>query len=227
MADTHSAPAPTALSRRVLNTFVAPRRLFGQFRVHTPWLGVLAVTTLVAIIATITIPDSFFLEQTRNPTNRLGRPVAVTSDPATIARWGRIMAAFSAAFLQPMIALGLAGLLAVVFGALMRGQARFAQYLAISSHALLVPALGALLLLPLRFSNPELEPSLALFTPFLSPEGWPFRLLASVNVFSIWTLVLLALGVSVVDRHIPWDRATAVLLGIYLVLGVGTAALGS
>jgi hypothetical protein len=126
-----------------------------------------------------------------------------------------------------MIALGIAGLLALVFGALMRGQARFAQYLAISSHALLVPALGALLLLPLRFANPELEPSLALLTPWLSPEGWPFRLLASLNVFSLWTILLLALGVSTVDRDIPWGRAAAVLLGIYLVLGMGTAALGN
>lgn len=221
------ATAPTPLPRRVLDTFVAPRRLFAEFRVHTPWLGALAITTLVAVLATITIPDSVFVEQTRNATNRLGKPVTVTSDPATIARWGRILAAFSAAMLQPMIALGLAGFLALVFGALMRGQARFAQYLAISSHTLLVPALGTLLLLPLRFGHPELEPSLALLTPWLSPAGWPFRMLASLNVFSLWTIFLLALGASIVGRNIAWGRATAVLLGIYLVLGVGTTALGS
>ncbi|MDQ3522635.1 MAG: hypothetical protein M3434_09920, partial [Gemmatimonadota bacterium] len=143
----HAGTHPTPLPRRVLNTFVAPRRLFAEFRVHTPWLGVLAVTTLVAMLATITIPDWYFVEQTRNATNRLGRPVTVTSDAATIARWGRILAAFSAAMLQPMIVLGLAGLLALIFGAIMRGKARFTQYLAISSHALLVPALGALVLL--------------------------------------------------------------------------------
>jgi hypothetical protein len=209
----------------VLNTFVAPRRLFAEFRVHTPWLGVLAVTTLVAMLATITIPDWYFVEQTRNATNRLGRPVTITSDPASIARWGRILAAFSAAMLQPMIVLGLAGLLALVFGAVVRGQARFAQYLAISSHALLVPALGALFLLPFRFAHPELELSLALFTPFLRSESWPFRLLASVNLFSLWTILLLALGVSVVNRTIPWERAAAVLAGIYLLLAVGTASL--
>lgn len=221
LAGTHPAPLP----RRVLNTFVAPRRLFAEFQIHTPWLGVLVITTLVAMLATITIPDSVFVDQTRNATNRLGKPVTVTSDAATIARWGRILAAFSAAMLQPMIALGLAGLLSLVFGAVMRGQARFAQYLAISSHVLLVPALGALLLLPFRFTHPELEPSLALFTPFLHSESWFFRLLASVNLFSLWTILLLALGVSVVNRTIPWRRAAAVLAGIYLLLAVGTASL--
>ena len=223
VAGTH----PTPLPRRVLNTFVAPRRLFAEFRVHTPWLGVLAVTTLVAMLATITIPDWYFVEQTRNATNRLGRPVTVTSDAATIARWGRILAAFSAAMLQPMIALGLAGLLALIFGAIMRGKARFTQYLAISSHALLVPALGALVLLPFRFTNPNLEPSLARLTPFLHPESWLFRLLASVDVFSLWTIFLLALGVSIVNRDIPPARAAAVLAGIYLLLAIGTASLSA
>lgn len=221
------ATTPTPLPRRVLDTFVAPRRLFEQFRVHTPWLGALAVTTLVAILATTAIPDAVFVDQTRNATNRLGKPVTVTSDPATIARWGRIMAAFSAAMLQPMLALGVAGLLALVFGTLLRGQARFTQYLAIASHALLVPALGALLLLPLRFGKPELEPSLALFAPFLSADSLLFRLLANFNLFSLWMLLLLALGVSIVNRGVTWGRAATVLLGIYLVLGIGVAALGS
>ncbi len=209
----------------MLNTFVAPRRLFEEFQIHTPWLGVLVITTLVAMLATITIPDWYFVEQTRNATNRLGKPVTITSDPASIARWGRILAAFSAAMLQPMIVLGLAGLLALVFGAIMRGKARFTQYLAISSHALLVPALGALLLLPFRLGNPGLEPTLALFAPFLDPAGWPFRLLASVDLFSLWTILLLGLGVSLVNQNVTRGRASAILLGIYLVLGVGTAAL--
>ncbi len=211
----------------MLNTFVAPRGLFEEFRTHTPWLGALAIATLVAMLATVTIPDSFFLEQTRNPTNRLGKPVTVTSDPATIARWGRILAAFSAAILQPMITLGLAGLLALLFEALMRGQARFAQYLAITTHALLVPTLGALLLLPFRIANPELESSLALFTPFLSADSWLYRFLATVDLFSLWTLLLLGLGVSIVNRGVTWGRAATMLLGIYLVLGMGTAALGN
>lgn len=208
-----------------MDTFVAPRRLFEEFRTHTPWLGPLLITTVVAVLATTAIPDSVFVEQTRDATNRLGKPVTVTSDPATIARWGRILSAFSAAILQPMVALGVAGLLALIFGVVMRAQARVPQYLAIATHALLVPALGTLFLLPFRFENPGLELSLALFAPFLTPNGWLFRLLTILNLFSLWTLLLLALGVSTVNRNVTWGRATAVLVGIYLTVGAVIATI--
>ena len=134
-----------------MQTLIAPRRLFRTFGPYAPWLGALAISTLIAVIATAGIPDSVFVEQVRDPTDRLGRPVTVTSDPATIGRWGRIMAAFSAVIFQPMLALGLAGVLALIFGTPPRRAVSYVQYLAVTTHALLIPALGSLLLLAIEF----------------------------------------------------------------------------
>lgn len=142
---------PASLPRRVLQTFVAPRRLFAGFGPYTPWLGALLVTTLVAVLASAAIPDAVFVEQTRGATDRLGRPVVVTSDPATIGTWGRLMTALSALMFQPMLAFGLAGLLALVFGTRPRRLVDYAQYLAVTTHALLIPAFGTLLLAAVEF----------------------------------------------------------------------------
>lgn len=130
---------------------MAPRRLFASFGTGAPWFGALALATLAAMIATSAIPDAAFVDQLRNPIDRLGRPVTVTSDAATVGRWGRILAAFSALMFQPMLAFGLAGLLALVFGTLPRRPVAYTQYLAVTAHAMLVPALGSLVLLPFAF----------------------------------------------------------------------------
>ena len=134
----------------MIETFIAPRRLFATFRDQAPWLGALIVVTLVAVVATSAIPDQAFVEQTRGATDRLGRPVTVTSDAATIGHWGRLLAAFSALVFQPMLAFGLAGVLTLIF---MRSAQRvhYPQYLAVTVHAMLIPALGTLLVLPFRF----------------------------------------------------------------------------
>lgn len=160
----------------MIDTFVAPRQLFATFREQAPWFGVLVIVTLAAVVATTAIPDQAFVEQTRGATDRLGRPVTVTSDAATIGHWGRLLAAFSALVFQPMLAFGLAGILTLAFSR--SGQAvRYPQYLAITVHAMLIPALGTLLVLPFQFRE---------------FGGWQFSLVRFV--FIVWGVAVAILG---------------------------------
>ena len=48
-----------------------------------------------------------------------------------------------------------------------------------------------------------------------------------LNVFTLWALLVAALGVSLVNRRRSFASAAAVLLGVYLALAVGVAALGT
>ncbi len=213
------------LPERIIATFAAPRRLLPDFREGTRWLDVLIIATVIAILSVYLLPESFFVEQMRDAVTRRGEPVDITSPPAEIARWGRYLGMLTALVSHPLFALALAGLLTLVVTILGGGDTDFRDHLSISSHAFLIPSLGALLAIPLQMvtGNPE-----ARFTPGLLLGDSPSFLavfLQGLDAFSIWMLVVVALWVGELNPRIGFARMAAILLGMYLVLNAATAAL--
>lgn len=201
--------------------FVRPRLLAERFRTDAPWVDALVVAILLSVASAAFIPAQVFLDRVQNPTDALGRPVQVTSGPEAVVLHGRILAAVSALAGQPMIAFALAGVLALVFSVLAGGRADFRQYLALASHALVVFSLGVLLEGPLRLltGNPDAHWSLALVVPGLHGDSVLARTVASLDLFTIWMLLVLAVGVAVLDGFRPWLLRTALpLLGLYTAL---------
>ena len=211
---------PSALWTRVAQTFVSPARLFSGFHDASPWLGVLAISTLAAMIAATLLPAEHFLARMDDPVNRLGTPVEVTSPPGEIARWGRYLQVLGALVMYPMIAFALAGLLTLVFTVVGRGRASFRQYLAVASHALLIPALGVIVGIGMRIATADAgaEPTVARLLSFAGPAVTGNAFLASLNVFSLWMLVVLGVAVAVLDGRPSWIRPAVALLGIYMLL---------
>lgn len=209
-----------SLGRRIALTFVDPRRLFAGFDERAPWIGVLVLSTLVAMLAAATQPAEFFLAQMENPADRLGRAVEVTSGPEEIVRWGRYLAVFSAIAGHPLVLLGVAGVLTVAFTLVGGGRGTFRAYLAVAAHALLVAALGTLLAVALRAATGDaaLEPTLGRLVAPLSPRAGAGGFLAGVNLFTLWTLGVLGAGVAALDGRRSWGAAAAILVGGYLAL---------
>lgn len=225
MTDRSAAPLP----RRVLQTFVAPRDLFQGFREHAPWVGPLLIILAVQLLMVAALPDEAFRESVEGAVTRRGEPVTITSDLETIARYGRLLGMLSALVYVPLAALVSAGILALLFSFVLRGEGTVRQYLAVVTHAGLITALGALVALALsRLRGGEVEPvSPALLLPFLDPEGLAYRILAGVDLFTVWALVVAALGVSMVNRRRSWAGAAAILLGLYFAAVVALAAVGA
>lgn len=221
------AAAPAPLGRRVLQTFLAPADLFRGSGGYAPWMGPVLLSTLVAVVVVLAIPDQAY-QMTEPAVNRRGRPVEITSDPATIAHYGRMLGMLAALAMHPLIVLAAAGTLALLFSVLLRGEGRFLQYLSIAAHASLVAALGTLVAAAvalLRGAEPRgITPALL---PLVPPESFAYRLLEGLDLFTLWALLVAALGVSLVNRRRSFASAAAVLLGVYLALAVGVAALGA
>jgi hypothetical protein len=219
-----NSPAAQALPRRIVDTFIAPRRLFSGFRQDAPWFDVLLLSTAAAVAAASLLPDEIFLAQVEHPVDRLGRPVVVTSSPAAIARYGRYMAMISALVGHPILAFSLAGLLSLVFTVLGGGGASYRQYLAVVSHALLIPALGTILLLGAGArGHAPVSFNLALLAPGLERGGLALRLLAGIDPFVIWMLLVAAVGVAELDGRRRWGSAAGILVLLYLFFDLTTA----
>lgn len=181
---------------------------------------------MLAAASALLLPESFFVEQMESPQNRLGRPVEVTSPPAEIARHGRILAAFSALAGHPLIAFAVAGVLSLLFSVLGGGRASYRQYLALAAHALVVLSLGMLLTAPLRAltGDPDAAWSLGTLFPALREGGLAGRTLGVLDLFTLWTLLILAIGSSVLNRFRPWLRTALPLLGLYVALAAVLAS---
>ena len=225
---THPDPAaPAPLGRRVLQTFLAPADLFRASRGYAPWMGPLLLSTLVAVVVVLAIPDQAF-ELTEPPVNRRGRPVEVTSGLETIALYGRMLRMLSALAMHPLIVLAAAGVLALLFRVLLRGEGRSLQYLSIAAHASLVAALGTLAAAAVALlSGAEPRGITPALLPLAPPGSFAHRLLEGLDLFTLWALLVAALGVSLVNRRRSFASAAAVLLGVYVALAVGIAALGA
>ena len=66
--------------------------------------------------------------------------------------------------------------------------------------------------------------NLAVFAPFLDENSFPARLLGSVDLFIIWWLMSLAIGLGVLYRKRTTPIATS-LIAIYVLIGVVIAAI--
>jgi hypothetical protein len=216
-----------SLPARALAVFVAPRRLFSSLGDDAPWMGVLLLATALAAIAVVAEPPEFFLSQMEDPVNRRGAPVEITSSPESIVLYGRMMAVLSAFAGHPMVAFAVAGLLSLVFSLIGRGQTPYRQYLVVVSHALLIPSIGMLVAVLLRAFTGDAEalPTIGGLIPGLSGSDWASRVLDGINLFSLWMLAVLAIGVHTLESRFTRARATTLLWGGYGALVVTTTLL--
>lgn len=215
------------LLKRIGDVFVRPRRLFEHLREEPSWLGPLVVTVFAGILAIVLLPDQVFVEAMEGARTRRGEAVTITSEPAVVALWERIRLSLGVAVTHPLKATMLAGALTLLFGRLLKWPAGFWHYLSITTHALLISALGALIMVPLQIAHrdPSLHASPALLAPNLEPVSIAGRILAGVDVFTLWMVAVLAIGVAIANTRRSSGVPVTVLVGMYLVTVVTLAAL--
>jgi hypothetical protein len=212
---------------RIRDTFVAPARLVQRIRAGKPWIDVLLISTFVAVLGVLTMPDEIFLEPMRDAVTRRGRPVEITSPPAEVARWGRIIGMLATLATHPVVAVTLAGALTFIFSVIGRGAGTFRDYMSLTAHALLIPAVGTVVAGFVRLTGGLSAGGLTLDSFMAAGDQGNLLLAAllSVDPFIIWMLVVLAIGVHGVDRRNSMTRAGILLIGAYLTLVVASTAI--
>lgn len=209
--------------RRFLWTFVAPERLAEALKDHPRWLVPLLVGAALVVLATVLIPAELWVEMIRRQMLTSGQTMPEGFDPAAMGTFQRIGAIVAGAVFWFVWALVMAGLATLVFGFFLGDDGRFRQYLSVTAHALLIPAVGGLLTVPLRLA--QVDPTLTLHVGLFLPvdEGYLANLLRSLDLFVLWSWLVLAVGVHVIDRRRSLGSAAVVLL----TFAVGFAAIGA
>jgi hypothetical protein len=207
-----------SLPTRLLKVFFSPGEVFSTLREKPAWFGAAAVSGVLVVLSMILIPTDIWVESMREQAVRQG-----TEMPSFMASAGpffRLASAVSGLigiFLWVFI---LTGIVTVFFSFLFGDEGRYKQYLSVVSHALIITAVGSLLLIPLRIlqGDPTLTLNVGTFLPFLE-EGYAFRVLKLLDLFGLWGYSVMAVGVTKVDPR----RGMGVALFFFLAFAVASA----
>jgi len=228
-----SATGSRSLPARIAGVIFSPRATYAEIAARPRIFGALAFVLAVIVIATFAflstgVGQQASLDNQVRQMESFGRTVndAQYAQMERMAPYSRYFAAGFQLVLTPIMALIVAGLAFAVFNAALGGDASFKQVYAIVVHSGALLTLQALFTLPLAYARENLSgaTNLGVFFPFLDENSFAARLLGSLDLFLIWWMVSLAIGLGVLYRRRTGPIATTLLV-IYVTIGLIIAAI--
>ena len=223
-----------SLGARICGILTSPRKTFERLDGDLRWaVAVLALSVGGgAVLNTALLSADFaqreILEQQVASMEALG--VTVTDE----IHAGLVRANESAPYASlgvkligvPTICVLLAGLLYSVGYGLFGAGANFVQVFAVVAHTYVVLLVREVFAVPLNYVRESVTSPTTLvpFAPMIAEGSFAFNLLSAVDLFMVWWIMILAIGLAVV-----WKRRTApiaiTLYGIYAGVALISAAL--
>lgn len=227
-------PAPMSLPARFVGIITSPAETFRAVVSRPAWLGMLIVTTLiVAFCSALPMTTEAGREATLRSSVEGMESLGMTVSDQAYEQMRRRMwfapyqTAIGVIVVSPIITLAIAGILFVVFNVL-GGGASFKQLLAVLVHASTVSALGQLFTGPINYLRGAVTSAtnLAVLLPMIDAKSFIGRVLAMTDLFLIWYVVVLAIGLGVLYKRRTTPIAIT-LFAIYAVFVLGFAAVMS
>ena len=212
---------PSHLLGRVIQTFFSPGRVMRDLSREPKTIGVLLLGGVLVGLANAAIPAEIWEQLVRSQLSAVGEEVpSDLATPVAIARWG---ASIGGMIFWPILGVLVASIYSLVFLAGLGYEGRYSQYLSVTAHALMIGAVGAVALTPLRILTEDVQLTLTVgaFVPILE-EGLLARFLGCLDLLNLWVAALIGLGASIIDgkRHagasILFALGTSVLVALLL-----------
>lgn len=211
---------------------LSPRATYAALAGRPRALGALAIFLAIAmsgsfIFMSTRVGQEAVIDQQVRTLESFGRqiPDAAYERMEAMAPYVRYFSAASILVTFPVATIVSAGILIAVFNGALGGTATFKQVYAVVTHSLMVLALQQLFVYPLDYAKQSLSnpTNLGIFLPFLDEASFPARLLGSIDLFVIWWIVNLAIGVGVLYTRRTAPIATT-MLGFYVAIAAVVAA---
>jgi hypothetical protein len=219
-----AAPAGDHLLARLVGVVFSPRDTFERIVARPRWVSALALITLVVagasfiLLSTETGQMAMVDQQIRQSEN-FGQTVS-DEQYAQMERMAPMMRYFvggSQLVFIPLMTLVTAGLLFAFFNAGLGGDATFKQVMAVVSHSGAISLLQQLFLVPLNYARGSMSTNLGVFArAFADDTSFIARFLGMIDLFIIWWLIVLSIGLAVLYRR----RTQPVALGLLAVYGI-------
>ena len=220
------------LFARLIGVLFSPKETFAAIVARPRWLAVMVVTLVMSsaayyvILSSQDMQDAIVDQQVRAMESRGN----VVSDQqiANIERFiGYLPVGYAVGIfvLGPLFGAAIAGIVTGIFTTLMGGNGTFKQVFAVMNHAGFIPAISALFIAgmlavgakPIGARPPGAN--LGVFLPMLEETSFLAVLLRSIDMFLLWWMVVLAIGLGVLYKRRTGPIATT-FIGLYIVIAL-------
>jgi len=205
---------------RLFGVFFEPGKVFADVAARPRWIVPLLISILAGLALVYAISTHIGWDQTIRqtiannprtadlPAEQREKAIATGTKIASVGGW------VGAALGAPLSVLLIAGVLTGLFNGLLGTELKFIQGFAVTAYALLVRALLAALMILLVYLKPpedfniQVSPfSPAAYMNRLENPKWLMGLAGSIDLFTIWSIILLAIGFSVAARKLSFSKA--------------------
>jgi len=220
------------LFARLIGVLFSPKETFAAIVARPRWLAVMVVTLVMSsaayyvILSSQDMQDAIVDQQVRAMESRGN----VVSDQqiANIERFiGYLPVGYAVGIfvLGPLFGAAIAGIVTGIFTTLMGGNGTFKQVFAVMNHAGFIPAISALFIAgmlavgakPIGARPPGAN--LGVFLQMLEETSFLAVLLRSIDMFLLWWMVVLAIGLGVLYKRRTGPIATT-FIGLYIVIAL-------
>jgi hypothetical protein len=223
---TGALPAPMGLVPRLIGVVTAPRDTFRAITAHPRWLGALIViTAIIALFSALPMTTEAGKEAAlRSQVEQMeGFGMTVSDQAYENMRQGMEIAPYTTAgailIFAPIMTVVFAGIFFAVFNGIMGGEASFKQVFTVLVHASTISALQQLFTGPVNYFRGAVTSAtnLTALLPMFEPTSFIGRVLAMTDLFLIWYLLVLAIGLGVLYRR----RTQPIAMTLYGIYAVG------
>lgn len=213
---TSPRPGLSPFPKRVLEVFVSPGKLSEELTRTPAWGAALGLGMVLVLAQTLLIPAEIWEAMMREQMIAQGQDPSAFRGGVTIVRIFGLVGATVGYLAMTML---FTGIVTLAFAFILGDEGRFKQYLAIITHAFLIPGVLGLLLVPLRIAeaDPRLTLNLGTFLVFL-PEGYLLRLATLMDLSTLWAWLVVAQGARTIDPRRSFGSAAALLMTIFVAL---------
>lgn len=224
---TETAAAPDqGLLARAAGVLFSPRQTFALVAARPRWFGMLALVVVVSAVMIAgflltAVGQQAFLDTIE----QRGGGAEQLEMMRKIVPYFWIAYGVGTLVILPIFLLIVAGILLAVF-TLLGGGASFKQVYTVIVHASVVTVVGQVVIFPLNYAMGSMTAStnLRVLFPMLDDRSFLALLLGTVDLFRVWLVVVLAIGLGVVYKRRTGPIAVAFFI-LYALIAVGYAAL--
>lgn len=225
---------------RLFGVFYEPGKVFADVAERPRWLAPVVIGILFALAFSYTISSHIGWEATVRqsmannsrvadlPADQREQIVQRGAKAASVVGW------VGAVVFPPLFTLIVAGVLTGIFNGLLGTELKFMQMFAITAYAFLVRGLYSALLILIAYLKPpeDFNIQISPFSPaaYMSRQDnpkWLMSLAGSLDLFTLWTIVLLAIGFSVAAKKLSFSKALITIAIPWLILVAGLMSLAS
>lgn len=231
---TTSTPPAEGLLARAVGMFTAPRKTF-EGVIQTPRPA--GMLFLVVVIMALATAGPQFTDRGRQAALDMqvqqiekftGQPVTdeVYAQMQTRSKYSAYFTIVGVFIGTPIFVLIIGAIYWFIFNVVMGGTAMFKQVLAVVTHSMVVGTVGAVLGAPIQYLKGTMSSqgpfTLAALVPMLDEKSFLVNFLGFINPFTVWGIIVTAIGLGVLYKRKTTPIATTVLI-IYGVIAAGVA----